>query len=95
MDKVNRNNEAFREHHRGHLRCVFVAISVASSDETCIRRNIDSSQPPISTLETKVRSIIITHAERLCRDMAREAMFQQINPCVDPRSQKWEMVDNE
>ncbi|KAH0877788.1 hypothetical protein HID58_065182 [Brassica napus] len=53
----------------------FVAISAAPSHETCIRRNIDRSQPPSSSLETKTASRFITLAEMICRDMARSVMF--------------------
>ncbi|KAF8081335.1 hypothetical protein N665_0891s0011 [Sinapis alba] len=53
----------------------FFAISTASSHETCIRRNIDRSQPPSSSLETKTSSIFISLAEKICRDMARAVMF--------------------
>ncbi|CDY26156.1 BnaA06g12610D [Brassica napus] len=52
-----------------------VAISAAPSHETCIRRNIDRSQPPSSSLETKTASRFITLAEMICRDMARSVMF--------------------
>ncbi|XP_056865010.1 uncharacterized protein LOC108812054 [Raphanus sativus] len=53
----------------------FVAISTASSHETCIRRNIDRSQPPSSSVETKMLPIFVSLAEKICRDIARAVMF--------------------
>ncbi|KAJ0257306.1 Transmembrane protein [Hirschfeldia incana] len=54
----------------------FLTISAISSHETCIRRNIDTSQPPSPPQETKTASIFISLAEKICRDMARAVMFR-------------------
>ncbi|CAL9233243.1 unnamed protein product [Arabidopsis halleri] len=55
----------------------FLAISAApplNPQEACIRRNINRSQPPSSSLEHKT-SIFDSLRDNLCRDMARAVMF--------------------
>ncbi|KAG7557848.1 hypothetical protein ISN44_As11g037910 [Arabidopsis suecica] len=56
----------------------FLAISAApplNPQEACIRRNINRSQPPSSSLEHKTSSIFDSLRDNLCRDMARAVMF--------------------
>lgn len=54
----------------------FLAISAASlsPEETCIRRNINRSQAPSSSLEPKT-SVFDSLVDKLCRDTGRAVMF--------------------
>ncbi|XP_010422559.1 PREDICTED: uncharacterized protein LOC104707825 [Camelina sativa] len=54
----------------------FYAISAASlnPEETCIRRNMDRSRPPSSSLEPN-KSMFDSLRDTLCRDMGRAVMF--------------------
>ncbi|EOA22756.1 hypothetical protein CARUB_v10003468mg [Capsella rubella] len=52
----------------------FQAISAFNPEETCIRRNIDRSQAPKSSLEPKT-PMFDSLRDTFCRDMARAVMF--------------------